>query len=119
MIASKIQVEDPTPPQSFGQLQQSNLAGMLRESIQKELMVLTSTVLLVQPMANSLLVVMTTVLLPYSEIQLAWVQNHVLTVAILSTLSALSSVWTILIFGPSVVMIKPSCSGRNAEELAQ
>jgi hypothetical protein len=53
MIASKIQVEDPTPPQSFGQLQQSNLAGMLRESIQKELMALTSTVLLVQPMANS------------------------------------------------------------------
>ena len=119
MIASKIQVEDPTLPQSFGQLQLSNLAGMLRESIQRELMELTSMVLLAQPMANSLLVVMTTVLLPYSEIQLAWVQNHVLTVAILSTLSALSSVWKMLIFGPLEVMIRPSCNGRNAEELAQ
>ena len=119
MIASKIQAEDPTPPQSFGQLQLSSLAGMLKVSIQRELMELTSTVLLVQAMVNSLLAVMTTVLCNYSEIQLAWVQNHALIVATLSTSSALSSVLMTLIFGPSVVMIRPSCSGRNAEELAQ
>lgn len=109
--------EDPTRLVSPGQPRLSSSAGTSRASTPRELMARTSTLSMALTTESSLLAVMITVSLPSSMTRAVWEIALALSEATPSTLPTSSSATATGISGLLVVTIRPSCSGRDAEQL--